>query len=417
MSERSSAERKLPAGLAGYPESVSMKPLSVIVLSPNEEGRRALATALHGTQAQLLCGSGFPPRDGLGKILEGACDVLIVDMNRDTERALELVEAACGLRSDITVIVYSRRADPDLVVRCMRAGAREFLNDPSSPSAIAEAMVRASIRRDDMNVHRKATGKLLAFVGAKGGSGTTTVAANFAVALAKESGEHVALVDLNLQLGDAALTLGLTSEFSTLAALHNESRLDSDLLSKLLVRHSSGLQVLAAPDYLASGGEAAQLRPDTAAVMKMIGILRGDFAWVVVDAGCHYAGCAPDLFEAAEKVYLVSQVSVPELRNCHRIITAHFAGKSGGKLEVVLNRFALRAGEIDEQSIARALMVPSLANNWKIPNDFQVVRTAQNAAAALALSDSPVTRVLTNMARTVSGKTAVEVKKRRFGLF
>ena len=90
-------------------------------------------------------------------------------------------------------------------------------------------------------------GKLLAFMGAKGGTGVTTLACNFAVALAQEPGENTLLIDLDLPLGDAALNLGIVAEFSTIDALQVADRLDGSLLSQLLVKHSSGLSVLAAP--------------------------------------------------------------------------------------------------------------------------------------------------------------------------
>src|SRR6185312_9467719 len=142
-------------------------------------------------------------------------------------------------------MVYSARADSELLVRCMRAGVREFLTEPVLPSTVGEALVRASVRRDEVRRHKKkATGKLLVFVGAKGGSGATTVASNFAVALAKQSGGKVALLDLDLQLGDAALTLGVVTKFTALDALENMNRLDSDVLSVLMAKHESGLAVL-----------------------------------------------------------------------------------------------------------------------------------------------------------------------------
>ena len=110
----------------------------------------------------------------------------------------------------------------------------EFLNAPLSSASISEALARAAARREEVKTLKKTRGKVLVFAGAKGGSGVTTVAANFAVALASESGQSVALADLNLRLGDAALTLGLASEFSTLDALQNEKRLDSELVAKAL---------------------------------------------------------------------------------------------------------------------------------------------------------------------------------------
>jgi len=394
-----------------------MKSLSVIVLSSSESGRRTLAASLAGSQARVTKEASLPDRDGLARLLSNPCNVLIVDLNQDSERAVELVEAACGIDNDITVMVYSRRADHELLVRSMRAGAREFLTDPLSANIVAEALIRASVRREEVKTQKKATGKPLVFVGAKGGSGVTTVASNFAVALAKESGESVVLVDLNLQLGDAALTLGLSSEFSTLDALQNQRRLDSELVSKLLATHGSGLKVLAAPDYLITDEDPSSLQPEPAAVMKMINILRSDFAWVVVDAGCNYGGYTAGLLEAAEKVYLVTQVSLAELRNCHRVITAMFAGDAAGKLEVVLNRFATGAKEIDERSVASALKMQSIASAWKVPSDFQSLRRAQNSAIPLVSGDSVISRVLISMARAACGKNKSEGGRRMFGLF
>lgn len=407
MSERSDIKRQIFTATTSNPESVSMSTLSVVVLGASEERRRTLGAALAETQAHVVKEGALPSLDALPGLLEGECDVLIVDLDQDTERGLDLVEAARGLRSAITVMVYSRSADRDLLVRCMQAGARELLSDPLSAGSVTEALVRASVRREELTAQKKTGGKCLVFVGAKGGAGVTTVAANFSLALAKERAPSVALLDLDLRLGDAALNLGLAGEFSTLDALENESRLDSDLLAKLLVRHSSGLQVLAAPD------EYNTFQPTAAGVMKIINILRDDFAYVVVDAGTHYNGYGEKLFEVAEKVYLVTQVSVVELRNSHRFITANFKGEGVRKLEVILNRYAPRAGEIDEESIRKAL---TISPNWRIPSDYQSVRQAQNTATALAMKDGPITRVLTSMAQAACGK-AQEGKRKRFGLF
>jgi pilus assembly protein CpaE len=290
----------------------------------------------------------------------------------------------------------------------MRAGAREFVTDPLSPNAVAEALIRASVRRDEMKRQKKTGGKVLVFTGAKGGSGVTTVASNFAVALAKEAGAGVALVDLNLPLGDVALQLGLSHELSMLDALRNSNRLDSDFLSKLLVRHSSGLQVLVGPD------RHSGFQPDPESVLRLLRILRNDFAYVVVDGGSHLAGYGEQVFDLADKVYLVTQASVAELRNSHRIVSELFEGERQRKLEVVLNRYSARAGELDEQSIEKALKTTP---NWKVPSDFLAVRRAQDAGAELVAKDGVISRVITGMAKAACGKTASDGKKRRFGLF
>jgi pilus assembly protein CpaE len=390
------------------PESFSMKPLAVIILGASEARRNVLATALGGAQAHVTKSAALPTRDALAPIIQQQCDVLIVDINEDPERCLELIEAAAGAESSMTVMAYSRLGGPDLIVRCMRAGAREFLSEPLDPGVIAEALIRAAVRREEAQPKKKTAGKCLVFVGAKGGSGVTTIAANFAVALTRESDQKVVLLDLGLRLGDAALALGLSNEFSTVDALENESRLDSDLVSKLLVRHESGLQVMGAPD------SPSTFHPTPSGVMTLINILRNDFAWVVVDAGTHYESYGETLFGIADKIYLVSQVSVTELRNSNRLITREFKDQAVRKLDVVLNRYSPSPGEIDQPTIAKAL---TLSPAWQIPFDNVAVRAAQNAASALISKDGPVTRVLTQMARTACGKPVEELKKKRFGLW
>jgi pilus assembly protein CpaE len=124
----------------------------------------------------------------------------------------------------------------------MRAGAREFLTPPFERSTMAEALVRAASRRSVVRCRaRKTGGRLLVFLGAKGGAGVTTLACNFAVALAQESGQKHLLIDLDLPLGDAALNLGIVTEYSTVNALQDAGRLDGSFLNKLLTKHSSGV--------------------------------------------------------------------------------------------------------------------------------------------------------------------------------
>ncbi len=386
-----------------------MGALSVALIGPNDERRQAVAKALAGPQANIsLELTLYPELDDLGQILGADYDVVLIDLDSDPERALDVVEHICGRDGSITVMAYSAHADPELLVRCMRAGAREFLSHPVTRSSVAEALVRASVRRDEVRRHKKAIGKLLVFVGAKGGSGVTTAAINFSVALAKESASKVALVDLDLHLGDAALTLGVTSKFSAMDALENTNRLDSDFLDGLLAKHSSGVAVLAAPDIIPT------LQPSKGAIEKVLRVLRGGFAYVVVDAGSHSTEMYGPLFEMASTVYLVTQVSVADLRNANRFVTRYFSSGETGELEVVLNRFVARNIEIDEASITKAITRPA---KWKIPNDFPAVRRAQNAGIPISLQDNQIARAFKAMARTAAGQTDSRGKKKRFGLF
>ena len=151
--------------------------------------------------------------------------------------------------------------------------AREFLIEPLLPETVGEALTRAFAR---LPQQEKSAGKMFAFVAAKAGVGMTTLAANFAVALTKESGARVVIVDLDFQLGEIALGLGMTASFSVVDALNNAARLDRDLLKNALAHHSSGLVVLGATggenfNYFPADEGAKQVVPNSAAGVRLCG--------------------------------------------------------------------------------------------------------------------------------------------------
>jgi pilus assembly protein CpaE len=398
------------AAIRALSGALAMKALSVVLISPSAERRRAIAHTLsESVQANIARElTEYPNADDMARLVRTDYGVVLIDVDVDPERALDLVENFCAANSSITVMVLSSRADSELLVRCMRAGAREFLTEPIPPDLLAQAFIRATARRQESPARKKIAGKVFMFLGAKGGSGATTVSTNFAVALAKVSGANVALLDLHLQLGDVALTLGLVPQFSISDALLNINRLDSDFLSTLLARHSSGVSVLAAPDKVGAIPAAGD------SIEKLLQILRDDFPYVVIDAGPSSSAVYEALFQVSDTVYLITQVNLPELRNANRVITRYFSGAYGSKLEVVLNRFIPRGLEVDENSVNKALTRPA---NWKIPNEYAAVRRAQNAGTPLALEDTAVSRVLFEMARSVCGQPVQTERKRRFSLF
>ncbi|MFZ1083824.1 MAG: AAA family ATPase, partial [Terracidiphilus sp.] len=302
--------------------------------------------------------------------------------------------------------VYSVKADSELLDRCMRAWAREFLTVPFKHSTMDEAMVRASARRPAARPSKKTGGKLLAFLGAKGGDGVTTLACNFAVSMAKESGQSTLLIDLDLPLGDAALNLGVVAEYSTINALQNAARLDSAFLSKLLVKHSSGVSVLAAP------GKFPQFPATNDAIDRLLAVARQDFDNVVIDMGSRLDLMGTSLFKDGSTVYLVIQAGIAGLRNSNRLISQYFA-TGIPKLEIVLNRYEPRTLGVAEDQITKALTRPA---QWKIPNDYAAVRRMQTTAIPLALEDSPISRLIRQMTRTAAGMPTVQEKKAGFSL-
>ena len=390
-----------------YPDSLGGNVLSIALIGPDEGRRKAAATALAGCQGgEIREFSTYPPSlDDVPRLLEQHYDVIIIDLDSYPEYALELVESICA-NGSATVMVYSMKADSELLVRCMRAGAREFLTLPFAQSTMAEALVRASARRPATRLPKKTGGRLLVFLGAKGGDGVTTLACNFAVSLAQETGQSTLLIDLDLPLGDAALNLGVVAEYSTINALQNFSRLDSSFLSKLLVKHNSGVSVLAAP------GKFPQYEASDESIDRLITVARQDFENVVIDMGSRLDLMGTSLFKDGSTVYLVIQAGIAGLRNSNRLISQYFSTPVPN-LEIVLNRFESRSLGVSEDQITKALTRPA---QWKIPNDYNAVRRMQTTAIPLALEDSPISRLIRQMARTACGLPATPEKKGGFSL-
>lgn len=386
--------------------------LSIAVIGPDERLRASLTGSLAACQAgEVREFSTYPPKlDDLPHLLDQKHDVLLIELDSDAEYALDVMEGICA-GSSATVMVYSRMpdpeaTDPELLRRCMRVGAREFLALPFESKAVAEALMRAAGRRPHKRPAASAAGCLFVFCGAKGGAGVTAIACSFSMALARSSGKSTLLIDLDLPLGDTAINLGLSPQYSTLDALQNASRLDASFLSRLLLKHASGLSVLAAP------GTYSMYLPSSDAIGKLLNLARSEFAYVVVDAGSKLDALgAAEHFKEASTIYLVMQAGIPELRNANRMM-AQYQTADGPKVEVVLNRWESRGSRISEDDVKKAL---TRAATWRIPNDYNAVRRMQDTAAPV-LADSTISWQIEQMARAACGLPVVAPKKKGFSL-
>jgi len=390
-----------------YPDSVGAELLSIALIGPDENRRRAVAAALAECRAAKVREfSSYPTAlDEVPRLLEQYFDVILIDLDSDPEFALELVESICA-KDAATVMVYSSVADQDLVVRCMRAGAREFLIPPFDQSNVGEALaLAAAILRPRAKTVKRTLGRLLVFLGAKGGAGVTTIACNFAIALAQESGQSTLLIDLALPMGDAALNLGIAAEYSTDHALQDPERLDPSFLLKLLAKHQSGVSLLAAPS------KVPEVDASKEAIDRLMSVARSEFDNVVVDLGSRIDLMNTALFREATTIYLVTQAGISELRNANRLISRFFEA-GGPKLEVVINRFEPSFLGVTEEVITKAISRPV---RWKIPDDYDATRQMQNSSGSISLADSPISRLILEMASSVTGVPVPQEKEKRKG--
>jgi pilus assembly protein CpaE len=387
-------------------EPKGLEALSIVLIGPDKPPRATVAMAFNAYPLMEVKVAAYPTSLNELSSLTDQRDVVIIDLDNDPEFALELVEKVSVLGTT-TVMVFSTDASPDKLMRSMRAGAREFLTVPFERSNMEEALIRASARRPASGRTRMEIGKLLAFIGAKGGVGVTTLACNFALALAQQPDQSTLLIDLAVPLGDVALTLGIQSEFSTFNALQAVDRLDSSFLSKLLVKHPSGLNVLSGPSRFVPRQFTNQ------AIARLFAVARQTFDHVVVDAGSRLDPTEISLLNDASVIYLITQVGVSELRNSNRLISQSLTGISA-KIEIVLNRHNPRSTTVPEDYIAKVL---TKSPQWKIPNDYASVQRLQIDGIPLIPGDSPISHAIEEMASSVTGQAAPKKKRKGFSLF
>jgi pilus assembly protein CpaE len=368
--------------------------LSVAVISPDRR-RRISATAALAQCADIRIREipEYPAQpEEVQELLERNCDAILIDIDGNPGLALALVETLCVARSTI-VMVFSATADPELMLRGMRAGAREFFTLPFTEQALDKSLAWVAANRPKSLISKRPAGRLMVFFGSKGGVGATTVACNFAVALAEASDKRTLLIDLNLNMGDAAMNVGIHAHHSTVDALENSIQLDARMLSQFATHHRSGLSVLAAPQ------ELPRTKATSVNIGRLLAVAQQQFDYVVVDAGKKVDLKQMHLFEESATAYLVTQVGIPELRNANRLI-AQFSGEQSPTLEIVINRYQSRFLGLTDEHLNKALTRPA---RWKVPNDYKAVRTMQSSGTAVVDQESPIAAVIRQMARDAAG--------------
>jgi len=384
--------------------------LSIALIGPDEDRRRAFMNVLSGRQStEIHEFNSYPTNLGdLPQTLGGRFDVVIIDADCNPHFVFDLVARICST-SNACVMCYSAESDVKQAVRFMRAGAREYFALPLVPAEVAGALTRASIPQASTAVVQapKSSGQVFVFLGTKGGCGVTTIAANFAISVFTETNQSTLLIDLGQPLGDAVLNLGMIDNYSTANALRDYSRLDGSFLNTLITKHETGLSVLAAPS------EFPKELPPIEAFDRLIAVARQNYNHVVVDLGCRIDLMDSSLFDESSMIYLVTQVGISELRNANRFISQYF-GLRGRSLQIVLNRYTANTLLFDDAQITKALTRPA---HWKVPDDYSTARRTMSTATPIALEDSSIAVEIRTMARTACGLPDEKKRKKGFSLF
>jgi pilus assembly protein CpaE len=326
--------------------------------------------------------------------------VIVADV-RGRDHLPAAIAAARRQHPGIGVVLVLSSLDPGLMLEGMRAGVNECVPEPVSAKTLDEA-----VRRVLTNAAPEPAGQAFAFVGAKGGVGTSTLAVNTAAALGRISRGHVLLIDLHLGHGDDAVFLGVEPRFSVLDALENIHKVDESFFAGLVEKTESGVHLLAAP----SRPRAAAVDPKRARALiesatqtyriTVLDVPRSDMTMM-------------DSLDRATTIVVVTSQEIASLRNAGRMAEVLRQRYGPSRVKVVVNRFQ-REAVIAQQDVERVIggQVKHL-----IPSDYRVAVDALNAGKPIVLDkDSRLAKAMAAFAKDIAG-VVKERAERPAGVF
>jgi pilus assembly protein CpaE len=290
--------------------------------------------------------------------------VALIDFDRDPELALKTTERLQQIfLKKISIVGIGAQLEAGLLLRAVRNGCNEFLTKPIDAADLAASLNRfhASMAIDTNT--QAGIGRVIAFFGAKGGVGTTMLAVHLATHLVRQHGKKTLLIDHKQQLGHVALYLGLKdTQYHFDELLRNADRLDSELLNGFVVRHRSGLDIIASPE-LSSGPHEA--KPDEFG--RVMDFLRREYDYVLIDSSVAYQDSKTSIIDQADEVYIVSTPDVASLRDLARLVENLSLSESAtSKLRLAVNR-STATDSVTSEQIEKAVRFPisiSIPNNY-----------------------------------------------------
>lgn len=371
--------------------------LRLAIVDPNDQSRDNLKTMLLGMDIVWLDAECSRYEFFADVVEQSKPDAALIALDGGPDRAIALMEKLRTNSPDCAMLVVSKSTDGQLILKTMRAGAKEFIPLPVEVEELHVALERVLQSKYGGSDGRARGCRMIAIAGATGGVGCTSIAVNIGCNLAMKPENSVALVDLDLALGDADVFLDSIPDYSLVDVTENVARLDFQLLRKSLTKHSSGLYLLPRPVQLQ---DLELITPDS--LRKVIGLLRASFSHVVIDLSKSFSQVDLTALELSNEIILMVQLDLPCLRNMVRLLMSlQQMDNIREKVKVVVNRVGLESGQI---SLKKARETIGREVFFQIPNDYRTMVEMRNNGqplieqapkAAITLAVQQLTDLLT----------------------
>jgi len=351
--------------------------ITVLVIDADEDSRRTSKSLMTEIGWVTIAGESADPSKALELVRKIKPDVVFLNLYPAADDLHGLAEKITRSAPRTTLFVTSSDKDPEIIIKAMRSGAREFLRQPYDRDEIM-----AAFRKYRMSDHGSAEGmthgKIVSVFGMKGGVGATTIAINLAVNLAQHTKKRVVLVDLNLQLGNAALFLNIKPKYSIVDIAGGIEEIDPVTVKGILPRHDSGIYLLSGPP-----------RPEQAELVRenhldrILMVLRSMFDFIIIDTTNVLGELALRALDESEMILAVLTDDLAAIYNARQCLDIfERMGYGQDKVRLVMNRGVSNRG-ISSQDVEKSISYPVF---WKIPNEkYPTVLSSLNQGIPISL--------------------------------
>lgn len=344
--------------------------IPTVIIDTEEQSLEVLKLYLNEIDVISLTGEYTDIVAGYNDVLENRPAIAIIDISKKTELALDIINKIATNHKTCKVIVTSSNYSTDTIIKAMRAGAREFLPKPLIKEELELALRKLKDQIGGFGSEDKKCRVITTFSN-KGGIGKTSIATNLALELANITKEKVALIDLNLQLGDITTFLDINPSFDISYVVQNLSRIDETFLLSTLEKYKdTNLYILADPPFLEQAEEITAEQIST-----LFAVLKQAFSYIVVDTSANFDGKTITALDNSDLILLITIVNLPAIRNCQRCLDLfERLGYEKEKTKIVLNRYM----ENDEIKVEDVEDVLGQKVYWKIPNNYFTIMSSIN---------------------------------------